>query len=41
MDRDTVRGRSDMERLLTRLHAGEINLLVGTQMIAKGTTFMG
>ena len=22
MDRDTVRGRSDMERLLTRLHAG-------------------
>ena len=36
MDRDTVRGRSDMERLLTRLHSGEINLLVGTQMIAKG-----
>lgn len=36
MDRDTVRGRSDMERLLSRLHAGEINLLVGTQMIAKG-----
>jgi primosomal protein N' (replication factor Y) (superfamily II helicase) len=36
MDRDTVRGRSDMERLLVRLHSGEINLLVGTQMIAKG-----
>jgi primosomal protein N' (replication factor Y) len=36
MDRDTVRGRYDMERLLTRLHSGEINLLVGTQMIAKG-----
>ena len=36
MDRDTVRGRSDMERLLSRLHSGEINLLVGTQMIAKG-----
>ncbi len=36
MDRDTVRGRGDMERLLTRLYAGEINLLVGTQMIAKG-----
>ena len=33
---DTVRGRGDMERLLHRLHAGEINLLVGTQMIAKG-----
>jgi primosomal protein N' (replication factor Y) (superfamily II helicase) len=25
-----------MERLLARLHSGEINLLVGTQMIAKG-----
>jgi primosomal protein N' (replication factor Y) len=25
-----------MERLLSRLHSGEINLLVGTQMIAKG-----
>ena len=36
MDRDTVRGRGDMERLLTRLHSSEINLLVGTQMIAKG-----
>jgi primosomal protein N' (replication factor Y) len=36
MDRDTVRGRGDMERMLVRLHSGEINLLVGTQMIAKG-----
>ena len=36
MDRDTVRGRSDLEQLLARLHSGEINLLVGTQMIAKG-----
>jgi len=36
MDRDTVRGRADLERLLGRLHSGEINLLVGTQMIAKG-----
>jgi primosomal protein N' (replication factor Y) len=41
MDRDTVRGRSDMERLLNRLHAGEINLLVGTQMIAKGHDIHG
>jgi primosomal protein N' (replication factor Y) len=41
MDRDTVRGRSDMERLLTRLHCGEINLLVGTQMIAKGHDIHG
>ncbi|WP_263384101.1 replication restart helicase PriA [Granulicella arctica] len=41
MDRDTVRGRGDMERLLTRLHGGEINLLVGTQMIAKGHDIHG
>jgi primosomal protein N' (replication factor Y) len=41
MDRDTVRGRSDLERLLTRLHSGEINLLVGTQMIAKGHDIHG
>ena len=41
MDRDTVRGRGDMERLLARLHGGEINLLVGTQMIAKGHDIHG
>jgi primosomal protein N' (replication factor Y) len=41
MDRDTVRGRFDMERLLARLHAGEINLLVGTQMMAKGHDIHG
>ena len=41
MDRDTVRGRGDMERLLNQLHAGEINLLVGTQMIAKGHDIHG
>ncbi|UWZ82718.1 replication restart helicase PriA [Occallatibacter riparius] len=41
MDRDTVRGRHDLERLLSRLHSGEINLLVGTQMIAKGHDIHG
>ena len=41
MDRDTIRGRFDMERLLARLHAGEINLLVGTQMMAKGHDIHG
>lgn len=41
MDRDTVRNRHDMERLLMRLHSGEINLLVGTQMIAKGHDIHG
>ena len=41
MDRDTVRSRGDMERLLGQLHSGEINLLVGTQMIAKGHDIHG
>ena len=46
MDRDTIRSRFDMERVLERLHSGHINLLVGTQMIAKGhdihgVTFVG
>ena len=41
MDRDTVRSRHDMERMLSRLHTGEINLLVGTQMIAKGHDIHG
>ena len=41
MDRDTVRSRGDMERLLGKLQSGEINLLVGTQMIAKGHDFHG
>ena len=41
MDRDTVHGRYDLERLLARLHSGEINLLVGTQMVAKGHDIHG
>ncbi len=36
LDRDTVRGRDDLDRVLGALQAGEIDLLVGTQMIAKG-----
>ena len=36
MDRDTVRGHADFERMLTAFQSGEIDLLVGTQMIAKG-----
>ena len=46
MDRDTIRNRFDMEHLLGRMHSGQVNLLVGTQMIAKGhdihgVTFVG
>ena len=36
LDRDTVRGRHDFERMLNQLSAGELDILVGTQMIAKG-----
>ena len=39
MDRDTVRGRGAHERLLLRFEQGEIDILVGTQMIAKGHDF--
>ncbi|HWX94637.1 MAG TPA: primosomal protein N' [Terriglobales bacterium] len=36
LDRDTVRGKEDFERVLGALDVGELDLLVGTQMIAKG-----
>jgi primosomal protein N' (replication factor Y) len=36
LDRDTVRGKDDFERVLSALNEGELDLLVGTQMIAKG-----
>jgi primosomal protein N' (replication factor Y) len=39
MDRDTIRGRGAHERVLRRFAAGEIDVLVGTQMIAKGHDF--
>jgi primosomal protein N' (replication factor Y) len=41
LDRDTVRGREDFERALAGMNAGEIDLLVGTQMIAKGHDLHG
>ncbi len=40
MDRDTVGGRrGSVERLLTRVERGDIDILLGTQMIAKGHDF--
>jgi primosomal protein N' (replication factor Y) len=36
LDRDTVHGREDFERVLNALSEGELDMLVGTQMIAKG-----
>src|SRR5260221_537043 len=46
LDRDTGRTRHDFKRVLNQFHAGEIHLLVGTQMIAKrhdvhGVTLVG
>jgi primosomal protein N' (replication factor Y) (superfamily II helicase) len=41
LDRDTVRGREDFERALNALNAAELDLLVGTQMIAKGHDIHG
>jgi len=41
LDRDTVRGREDFERALNALNEGELDMLVGTQMIAKGHDIHG
>jgi primosomal protein N' (replication factor Y) (superfamily II helicase) len=41
LDRDTVRGHQDFERTLNALSEGELDLLVGTQMIAKGHDIHG
>jgi primosomal protein N' (replication factor Y) (superfamily II helicase) len=39
VDRDTVRKRGAIAALLSRFAAGELDVLVGTQMIAKGHDF--
>src|SRR2546425_2992803 len=39
LDRDAIRRRGALGSLLSRFHAGEIDVLVGTQMIAKGHDF--
>ena len=39
VDRDTTGRRKEMERILETFSAGEIDMLVGTQMIAKGHDF--
>ena len=36
LDRDTVRGKNDYENILSRFRDGSYDILVGTQMIAKG-----
>ncbi len=39
MDRDTTRRKGDHDRLMTPFRRGEADVLVGTQMIAKGLDF--
>jgi primosomal protein N' (replication factor Y) len=39
MDTDTMTGKTSLQRALERLGQGEIDLLIGTQMIAKGLDF--
>ncbi|MDR2165102.1 MAG: primosomal protein N' [Zoogloeaceae bacterium] len=38
-DRDSVKSRKQWEILLERIHRGEADILVGTQMLAKGHDF--
>jgi len=39
LDRDVARRRGAAQRVLDAAHAGEVDLLVGTQMLAKGHDF--
>jgi primosomal protein N' (replication factor Y) len=39
VDRDSMRRKGELTKLLSRFGAGELDILVGTQMIAKGHDF--
>lgn len=39
VDRDSVKSRKQWEAILERIHSGEADILVGTQMLAKGHDF--
>ena len=41
MDSDSMNSQEDYERVLGQFGAGEVDILVGTQMIAKGLDFPG
>ena len=41
IDRDSTRQRHAAKKALDAVHAGEVDVLVGTQMIAKGHDFQG
>lgn len=38
-DRDEIQNRDDLETLIARMESGDIHILIGTQMIAKGLDF--
>ncbi len=39
IDRDTTRRKGALQELLRQVHAGEVDILLGTQMLAKGHHF--
>lgn len=39
MDADTTRAKGSLEQQLAQVHAGEVDVLVGTQMVTKGHDF--
>ena len=39
VDRDSVTTTAEMQEVVTRMEAGEIDILIGTQMLAKGHDF--
>jgi len=39
VDRDTIQRRGAIERVLTKFRSGELDVIIGTQMIAKGHDF--
>lgn len=39
VDRDSMRNKDALTQMLSRVHQGEIDILVGTQMLAKGHDF--
>lgn len=41
IDRDSVRRRAELTRVLESVHRGEADILVGTQLLAKGHDFPG
>ncbi|MDH3976158.1 MAG: primosomal protein N', partial [Deltaproteobacteria bacterium] len=41
MDRDTIKGKGELDKLLHNFGKGKYDILVGTQMIAKGHHFPG